>query len=149
MKHILNNGYTHFEFEPAWPLENDNGKQALPFCEIHELKSAKGNEIVIVTSSHNREGDNLNHNLSITNGIEKIATRLFKLGVMWTHFIEHYPKRGDNFGFSETFDLVTFSDGPNDIFIKPQWKHLDRNEFLRLIGKRFPDYYDKDAWDKL
>jgi len=166
MQRTLNNGYTHFEFEPAWPLENDDGKQALPFCEIHEVNGVEGKRIVIVTAAHNHEGEHLNRNLSITNGIEKIATRLLNLGVKWTHFVEHYPENGEAREYrlrtgktlpetigSETIDLVTFS---HDLDFnrkprcyRPQWKHIGRAKLQKLMGKPFPDYYDKDAWNAL
>ncbi len=96
------------------------------------------NHVIIISTEIENTG------LSITNGIEKIATEIrdkhsLRSNVIW---VEHYPERryadrpDDKLDsmFDENFSLVTFQTIGNK-FSSPKWKHLSKRDLLKLIGE--------------
>lgn len=98
--------------------------------------------VVLITEMPENEG------LSVTNGIEKIATEVIRklrtFTAAWNSltWVEHYPDRhppgmeSDSM-FDEVFAVVQFSrgDGLAEPFGGPTWKHVERDEFLAWIGR--------------
>lgn len=130
------------------------------WCDVlvygNHNRLADETNVVIVTEPINSDGSDRQNGLSITNGIELIATGLYRLGFNWEYFVEHYPERSVNrisrtTGgryydplFSENFALVNFEKfHPNApvIFGNPVWDHIERSALDDLVGTKFPEWH--------
>jgi len=74
----------------------------------------------------------------VTNAAEYIATIVrTQLGILWTHWIEHYPKRGPGiYESAETWDYVTFTwDAASNTYQHPKWEPFSKAGTEALIGE--------------
>jgi hypothetical protein len=92
--------------------------------------------VVIVSERIAPDGSYENVGPSVTNAAEAIATVVrTKVGIVWTHWIEHYPFPPSK-EIEPTFDQVTFIwDNRTNTYGSPQWKRLSKEKVEALIGE--------------
>lgn len=110
-----------------------NEKNAVCQVRIYHVKKQR---IVILTQLPENEG------LSVTNGVEKIATEVQQIyslrsDTIWLeHYLDDcaYYELSDPRDQGEHFSIVSF-ELSNGNFSRPRWKRLSIEDALRLIGK--------------
>lgn len=103
------------------------GNHSPGYCRVRLFKSGDGKQIAILTSL----SDWL-PTVSVTNAVEDIRGELINRRLIRasTMIIEHYePSKS---GPAESFDVVTFSPGPN-------WSRIESREVQRLIDSDFDE----------
>ncbi|HEX2905878.1 MAG TPA: hypothetical protein VHO69_03405 [Phototrophicaceae bacterium] len=132
---------------PGW---FDGQKSA---CDVQVFDTDQ-RRVVIISELITPEGGYACHGLSVTNGIEQIATLVMQhlpLHPMKTTFIEHYPERGPNVRkppgsfkdpiFAESFAIVSFNWQPHPsgtpVASQPDWWWVSRADVEALIEQKF------------
>jgi hypothetical protein len=99
-------------------------------CRLRVYKGRGGKPVVIVTQFNDNPGT------SIANVAESLATQVYdhelgrpRTGMVW---IQHFVAMAGA-PDTETYDLVTFSDGPNG-FVDPVWRRLTLEQVIELVG---------------
>lgn len=82
--------------------------------------------------------------MSITNGVERVATEVTRrLGIQFDYFVEYYPPGpGRSIESAETFDLVRFKKAEGMrasyhgfIWDDPDWRRITRAEIEAIVGQ--------------
>ena len=99
------------------------------FCGL-KLLERDGNTLVILTELPDNPGT------SVTNCVEKIATKVLKEFRLDWHditWIEHYPAASRGFDKKPSYDLVEFDWNWLGRAEHPKWLHLTEEKFSRIL----------------
>ena len=119
-------------------FEYPNYFVGVTYCRVRIYKNGK-KAFVLITEHLENEG------LSVTNGIDRIATRIsgmfpFRSNTVWIeHYLDRHPPGMKNDSmFDECFSIVTFATRRGSYF-GPDWKHTTKEAVEEMIGLSIGD----------
>jgi len=127
------------EVNGRFEYEAENGRDAACWVSVYRVLSG----VVLVLMSQLEDGY---QGLSVTNGVETIATEVCKeydLKQAECVFVEHYDHRVDESRKvdslipDESFDFVEFK-WVADRACAPRWRSGTKEEVERLVGEKLP-----------